>query len=158
MFRSLLIIGGIVIAAGFVSAPSFAQDWSADPTYGDDWRNAGFGANPAEIQIMAGGTIVAGSSIGGVCAGHIANAPDYNFILLSDDLAALAITAVSVSDVSLVVNAPNGQWYCDDNSGGGTNPAIVFGEPDDGAYNVWVGTATRELAPTMLTISDVSGN
>ena len=158
MFRAMLILGGFVIAFAFVSAPSFAQDWSADPAYGQDYRNAPFSRDPAEVQIMAGGTIAAESSLGQQCSGFIANAPDFNFVLATDDVATLAITAVSASDVSLVVNAPDGHWYCDNNSGGGTNAALVFGDAADGAYNIWVGTAVRELAPTRLTISDLGAN
>lgn len=158
MFRSALILGGFAIAAFFISAPSFAQDWSADPAYGGDWRNEGFRGSPLEIQIMAGGPIDISSSVSEGCAGNVANAPDYNFVLLTGDLSALAISAASSADISLLINAPDGRWYCDDNSAGGSNPALIFEDPEGGPYNIWVGSLSNQLAPSLLTISDIGGN
>ena len=46
----------------------------------------------------------------------------------------------SSADTTLVVRAPNGLWYCDDDSGQGLNPSVRFNTPMSGLYDIWVGT------------------
>src|SRR5690606_41682480 len=41
----------------------------------------------------------------------------------------LIFSVSSSRDTTLVVNGPNGRWYCDDDSGEGTNPSLRFGSP-----------------------------
>ena len=42
----------------------------------------------------------------------------------------------------MIVNDPSGNWHCNDDfdSAGGTNPGVVFSQPDAGIYDIWVGT------------------
>ncbi len=154
MSRSLLIIGTALVVAG--AAPSFAQEWQADPSYGSTHLSSGFTPDPFLFELTAGGSIDVSNSLGGNCEGFVANAPDFNIYYDADDAYALAISVSSDADTTLVINAPDGRWYCDDDGSGGLNPAIIFGDPDAGPYNIWVGTYSNQMAPAALAISEIN--
>jgi hypothetical protein len=50
------------------------------------------------------------------------------------------------TDSTLVVKDPSGRWYCNDDfsDAAGYNPGVVFSDPVDGFYSVWVGTYSEE--------------
>ena len=57
---------------------------------------------------------------------------------------------------TLLVRAPNGQFYCDDDSGAGLNPALTIRNPQSGTYSVWVGSYRQgEFARATLSISEL---
>jgi hypothetical protein len=66
------------------------------------------------------------------------------------------ISVLSRSDTTLVVNGPNGEWYCDDDSGEDTNPLVTLGS-NAGRYEIWVGTySSGDPQPAVLSISEVA--
>jgi len=69
----------------------------------------------------------------------------------------LIISVRSNADTTLVVNGPDGSWYCDDDGGNqGLNPSIRFNGPSSGRYEIWVGTyGNSSLQPAELHISEV---
>ena len=70
----------------------------------------------------------------------------------------LIISVASSADTTLVVNAPDGSFYCDDDGGvNGSNPSVRFNNPQSGRYEIWVGTY-RSGSPqaARLHISEVS--
>ena len=69
--------------------------------------------------------------------------------------APLAIRTEAGTDTTLVVNGPDGQWYCDDDSGGGTNAQVYFAKPSSGTYDIWVGTYGGGTQPATLLITEV---
>lgn len=142
MIRTLLTASAIAVIA---TTASVAQDYSLNPTYGTHSLNAGFLPDPAELQITAGGSLNA-SSVG--CAGSIANAPDAR---LHWGGGRMTIGANSNSDTTLVVNGPDGQWYCSDDVNG-LNPALVFTQA--GQYDVWVGVYSGSTAPATLYVTE----
>ena len=94
--------------------------------------------------------------MGSPCAGNIANAPDIRVVYSSGSLP-LIISANSEFDVTLVVNAPDGAWYCDDDSGEGVNPSVRFNKPMSGRYEIWVGTYSgSDYRPAVVDISELS--
>lgn len=42
------------------------------------------------------------------------------------------------ADTTLVINDPQGNWYCKDNTNG-LHPEIAFSSSQAGQYDVWVG-------------------
>jgi hypothetical protein len=134
-----------IAVAAIASTAAIAQDYSLNPTYGTHSLNAGFLPDPAELPITAGGSLDA-SSVG--CAGAIANAPDARLMWGGGSM---TIGANSNSDTTLVINAPDGQWYCSDDVNG-LNPALSFSAA--GQYDVWVGVYAGSTAPATLYVTE----
>jgi len=144
-----------VLMAAYPTGSVFAQDTSADPNYGTLRLSAGFQPDPKVVSLTAGGGISA-SSASSSCSGYIANAPDVRLYYTSGAYP-LIISVDSAADTTLVVNAPNGSWYCDDDSGNGSNPSLRFGSPQSGRYEIWVGTYSNSgYASANLSISEIS--
>lgn len=153
------LVPALLLAAGSLAAATSAaaQDLSAQPTYETVNLNSGFPNDPYNVSVSSGGSIDA-SGIGSPCTGYIANAPDVRLNYQSGSLP-LYIYATSDSDTTLIVNAPDGQWYCDDDSNGGLNPQVTFLKPQSGQYDIWIGTyASADFRPATLHISELAGN
>lgn len=114
-----------------------AQNINGNPTYGNFQLSAGFMPDPQYADVVSGGRTDA-SHISG-CRGFIATAPDVRVVYSAGNYP-LSIWAESSGDTTLVINAPDGRWYCDDDSGGNLNPLVRFGRPQSGRYEIWVGT------------------
>jgi hypothetical protein len=132
-----------------------AQNTSALPSSGDVSLSAGFTPDPYRLRIATGGSIDASQSRGAGCTGFIADAPDLA-LFYNAGAAPLIISADAVVDTTLVIQAPDGGWHCDDDSGEGLNPSIRFTGPQSGVYDIWIGTyadASRE--ETTVSISEL---
>lgn len=135
----LKTLTGAAVAALALTGVAAAQDYSLSPSYGSVSLGGGFSPDPYTVSLQSGGSIDASSRIGGSCRGYIANAPDFRLNFSAGSLP-LILSVASGADTTLVVNAPNGQWYCDDDGGEGLNPSLRFGSPMSGQYDIWVGT------------------
>jgi len=152
----LKVLTGAAVAALALTGVSAAQDYSLSPSYGSVSLSGGFSPDPYTVNLQSGGSIDASSRLGGSCRGYIANAPDFR-LQFSPGSLPLILSVASGSDTTLVVNAPNGQWYCDDDGGNGLNPSLRFGSPMAGQYDVWIGTyGGSSLQNATLYISEVS--
>ena len=149
LFRSLI---AATAALMLVAPAAQAQDTSATATYGSVRLNSGFTPDPHSVSLTAGGSIDA-TSVGSPCRGSIARAPDYEVTYSAGSLP-LYITSTSSSDTTLVVNAPDGRWYCDDDTNG-NNPLVTFTSPRSGTYDIWVGTYGGGTASATLAISEL---
>ena len=99
----------------------------------------GFEPDPNVIAVQSGGDLDA-SRVSSNCAGFITSAPDVRLVYTAGSLP-LIISVASQSDTTLVVNGPDGRWYCDDDGGvNGLNPQVRFNHPASGRYEIWVGT------------------
>lgn len=128
-------------------------DTSATATYGEVRLASGFSPDPHVVRLTAGGSVQA-SVVSSSCQGSIATAPDYQ-ITYSAGAYPLSIQTRASTDTTLVVNAPDGQWYCDDDSGGGTDAQVHFSKPQSGVYDIWVGTYSGGNQPAELRITEV---
>jgi hypothetical protein len=138
-----------------------AQDIFGDPNSGSITLEAGFPNDPRTIEVIAGGTINADEAIGN-CAGYISDDPDVRLTFTADDDAnalPLFISARADGDTTLVINAPDGSWYCnDDGQSDGFNPSVVFGPAQTGDYEIWVGSFDQgEFHEAQLDISELGG-
>lgn len=131
----------LTLAATALSTPLSAQDYNKEPSYGEITLKAGFEADPYSIGIVAGGDIDASSTLGGECAGWVADAPDFRLHYSAGELPLLiaAVGSDAGMDVTLVISSPNGQWACDDDSFEDGDAAFLFSEPQPGQYDIWIG-------------------
>lgn len=148
----------IAIAATAFAAPAAAQrvDPSAAANYGQVTLNSGFSPDPRVVSLRAGGSIDA-HTVGENCSGYVTASPDYKLTYTAGSLP-LIISVASGSDTTLVINGPDGQWYCDDDGGvNGSNPSVRFNNPGTGRYDIYVGTFSSGASqPARLHISEVS--
>jgi hypothetical protein len=149
------LVASAAIATALIGAAA-AQDFRQNPTYGTANLSAGFTPDPYVVNVQSGGSIDVGSTIGGSCRGFVANAPDVRLNYSSGSFP-LIISVAASADTTLVVNAPDGRWYCDDDSGvSGLNPMVRFNSPASGQYDIWIGTyGNASLQPAQLAISEV---
>ncbi|WP_417490795.1 peptidase S1 [Maricaulis sp.] len=141
------VFTAIIMAATLASAGQ-AQ------TFGSVNLRAGFTPDPFRVAITSGGSINA-SSISSGCRGWMANTMDYQVHYTAGSFN-LSFSATSSSDTTLLIQAPNGSVYCDDDSGNGLNPIVTIGNPVSGTYSVWVGSYQNgEYARATLSISEL---
>jgi hypothetical protein len=150
--RSLLLAAAG--AAFGLAGAAVAQSPDGEPVYGSVTLEAGFADDPHVVSIAAGGNVDA-SSLGGGCVGMIGDPPDFDLYYTPGSLP-LYISASSDSDISLVVNLPDGSWICDDDSAGNLNPGITLDSPQDGLYDIWIGNLSGSGNPdSTLYISEL---
>jgi hypothetical protein len=144
------------LAAVALIAPASAQDMNADPNFGTVNLSGGFTPDPYVVQVRSGGSLNA-ESLSRDCKGFISQAPDVRLNYNSGSLP-LIISVAASADTTLVVNAPDGRWYCDDDAGvNGLNPMVRFNSPQTGRYEIWVGTyGNATLQPARLAISELT--
>ena len=147
----------LIIAAWLpVAAPAAAQDANADPNFRTINLRTGFTPDPQVISIRSGGEINA-QSISSACTGFISGAPDVRLNYTAGSLP-LILSVAAGADTTLVVNGPDGRWYCDDDGGvNGNNPMVRFNAPQSGRYEIWIGTyGNSSLQPGQLNISELT--
>lgn len=144
--RKLMTLLVMVIAIAAVGA----QDWSETPTYGDLELEAGFLPDPYIVDVIAGGEQDA-TSVG--YYGFVANAPDVDLYYEAGAFGLTIYVRNAGGDTLLLVNAPDGNWYFNDDTNG-LDPEIFFANPPSGLYNIWVGTFDGDYVDAELAISE----
>ncbi|MFP4519839.1 MAG: peptidase S1 [Oceanicaulis sp.] len=153
MFRTLIAAGAAVAA---LSGAAFAQDYRLSPSFGQTTLQAGFTGDPRTVSLQSGGPIDA-SGVASGCRGYIADAPDYRVSYTAGPTFPLILSVEAGADTTPVITAPNGAWYCDDDSGNGVNSSVRFSSPQSGRHDIWVGAhASASLQQATLFISEVS--
>ncbi|MEM1042481.1 MAG: hypothetical protein AAGI91_07605 [Bacteroidota bacterium] len=123
-----------------LAPPAVAQpDISAQPLYGTVTLSAGFQPDPHRSSVVAGGT--SENPVNGAgCVGYLnMERPDLDLNYTAGSYP-LRISVDSSTDTALLINQPDGSWVCDDDGGDGSDPLVVFSEPQSGNYNIWVTT------------------
>lgn len=149
-----ILAAGAMLAVA-VTGSAVAQNYRLNPTYGTVNLTGGFTPDPYVVAVQSGGNINA-QNLSSSCRGYIANAPDVRLNFRPGSLP-LIISVASSADTTLVINGPNGSWYCDDDGGAnGLNPAIRFNNPQAGQYDIWIGTyGNSSLQNAALNISEL---
>lgn len=151
--RRLLAGAAIVLALGAGSVA--AQNYNLQPSFGTANLRFNFAPDPFVVNVTAGGNIPAERIGGPGCVGSIAQPPDVRLNYQAGGGLPLWIGARSRGDVTLVVNLPNGRWVCNDDFQG-TDPGLVFGQPQSGQYDIWVGHYDRGRGvPAQVFFSEV---
>lgn len=145
------------LALALPGAAALAQDYTLQPNYGDTSLQAGFSPDPFVVPLQSGGSIDAGQTLGDSCRGYVSNAPDFSVHYSAGSVLPFRIGVSSGRDTTLVVNGPDGNWYCDDDGGEGLNPLLHFGSPMSGRYDIWVGTyGSASNHDALLFLSELS--
>ena len=146
--RTVLLASAVAAALMACAATTAAaQNPSAAATSGGMRARAGFTPDPIRVSIYSGGSVDA-SRLGGACVGMIASAPDYEFTYTAGSFP-LSFGVVSNGDTSLIINGPDGRWYCNDDAQG-LNPILTWGRPPSGSYDIWVGAVGQASSATLL--------
>lgn len=155
MMNMRIAAAAAVAVIALTAGAAVAQNFSRDPAYGTLNLSAGFRPDPQVVNLSSGGSINA-QTLSAQCRGFIADAPDVRVNYAAGQYQ-LMFSVDSATDTTLVINGPDGSWYCDDDGGNnGLNPLIRFNNPASGQYDVWVGTyASASLAPAQLYVSEV---
>ena len=149
------VIATVAAVAALAAAGSAAaQDWRLPANYGAVTLYSGFTPDPFTLNVTSGGPIDASASVSSSCRGWISNAPDFELTYSAGSLP-LAISVNSASDTTLVINGPDGLWYCDDDGGDGLNPSLRWDSPPSGTYDIWVGSYQRANYSATLSISEL---
>ncbi len=156
---SKTLLAGVACAAlfaGSLGAATTLQNFSLSPSFGSVQLRAGFIPDPHYRHLTAGGPIRAQDRFRD-CRGYIADAPDYSLYYTAGGQD-LFINVDSDRDTTLVINGPNGNWYCDDDGANAPlNPLLYWANPPSGRYDIWVGTYSRGSGvPATLFISELS--
>lgn len=138
----------VALAAG----PALAQNAGLTAVSGEINLSAGFTPDPYRVSVTAGGN-VDGSRLPGSCTGRISEAPDFEVTYSAGSLP-LVFRTVSSEDTTLIINGPNGDWSCDDDSYGDGDAEVRFNRPQSGTYDVWVGTFGGGTASATLLITE----
>lgn len=142
----------LAAAASLMFAPlAMAQSAHMTANYGEISLSAGFTPDPYRVELHAGGGASA-NHLPGSCLGNISEAPDFEVTYDAGSLP-LVFRTLSRADTTLVINGPDGRWYCDDDSYGDGDAQVRFNRPQSGTYDIWVGTISG-TAPATLIITE----
>ena len=146
------IIAAAALALMSLSGSANAQDAGLTADFGEISLTAGFTPDPYRVSVTAGGNID-GARLPGSCTGMISAAPDFEVTYDAGSLP-LVFRTISTTDTTLIVNGPNGDWSCDDDSYGDGDAEVRFNKPADGTYDVWIGTFGGGTASATLLITE----
>jgi hypothetical protein len=114
----------------------------------------GFTPDPAVSRGVSGGAVNA-NAIGGACRGFISQTPDH-ILVANGNFPMLRLLVRSNQDTTLVVQDQGGRVWCDDDSGGSSNPLLQSSVPA-GTYRIWVGSYRAGVqAPYTIGFSELS--
>ena len=153
MRRTLLLLAA---AAMTISSSAMAQpDFSRPPSFGTLTLRTGFSPDPTIVNVTAGGRLNA-ATIDPACVGSVANSPDVRLNFTAGSDLPLIISVGSDSDTTLVVNGPDGRWYCNDDTNG-VNPVVRFNSPASGQYDIYIGHYQQGSSiPAQLYVSEAT--
>ncbi len=150
--KSRIFAAAATVAMVAAVAPALAQNTALRANSGSVTLNAGFTPDPYTVNVVAGGS-VNGAALPGACTGMISEAPDFEVTYRAGSFP-LAFRSISASDTTLIINGPDGRWYCDDDSFGDGDAQVIFRSPQSGTYDVWVGTFGGGTASATLQITE----
>lgn len=142
----------LAIASLMIAGPAMAQTAHLSANFGEIQLSTGFTPDPYRVQMTAGGSVNA-ARLPGACTGYISDAPDFEVTYDAGSLP-LVFRTLSSSDTTLVINGPDGRWYCDDDSYGDLDAEVRINRPQSGVYDIWVGTVQGGTASATLLITE----
>jgi len=131
------------VARETTSAGADALQPGGDPYFGSRTLAQGFLPDPFTQTVWAGGRVDV-SYLGTPCVGHASVLPDFRLQWEGSDTPLRAFfEATGDGDATLLIRAPDGTWYCNDDARFGTqNPLVVLDAPGPGRYEIWVASYT----------------
>ena len=118
-----LVLVGMLAVMGLSAIPAQAQgglDATQPPSFGVVDIESGFMPDPHEAAVIGGGPIDVNAELGEVCQGaangFAASAPDYRLNYTAGEYL-LRLFFVGDADSAMVINGPDGMWYCHEDGG-----------------------------------------
>lgn len=109
------------------------------PTWGEYALSPGFDPANHAKQVMAGGrNLVTDFITAEGCEGYVAEAADFSFTL-NEAFEEIWFSAHSPANITMLLNAADGEWHCRDDYLG-TDPSIGFSGAAAGRYDIWIGS------------------
>lgn len=159
------LVSRIAIAAAvcglLLGGPLYDAVAQQASNFGTVTLRAGFLPDPHTVSGTSGGDMQASSFAGSDCPGWVTRRPDHIFVLQSAS-AGLRVSATAQADTTLIIQAPNGQYWCNDDADG-RNPAVARAFPA-GTYKIWIGSysqgenANYQLSFTERGVTPTGGN
>lgn len=138
--------------------PMPTLNFSLPPVYGSVALNTGFIPDPYTINVISGGPVNV-SYLGGGCVGFATSQPTFSVDYTSGGFPLLRFYFIGNGDTTMIVNAPNGAYYCNDDSFGTLNPSLDFNSPASGRYDIWIGSFAEGASINgTLYVTEVSTN
>ena len=131
------LIAAALTVAALAGSAAACPNINLRPHFGAINLNSGFLPDPHRRSVTAGGTNLM-SRCGFNAQGYVTTRPDFS-LYWSGSAAQLTFAIESYADAVLLVNAPNYDWYFDDDTYG-TNPVVRFVNPIPGRYDLWIGS------------------
>ena len=145
-----------IIASALLPELVFSQDFSLNAINGVITLEGGFSPDPNVINVTAGGNLNA-SNASPVCSGYVTDAPTYSLNFEPGSLG-LSFYINADFDTTLLINDPNGNWFCNDDHDelDNLNSGYYFSSPESGRYDIWVGVYNESDAysQALLAISE----
>lgn len=122
----------------------------------------GFLPDPMNVTITSGGDLDARAlNLGPGCKGWVTRRPDAIIQLsgVSRRLRFYVTPAAGRPDTTLIINAANGSWRCNDDSWNTLSPTVDINNAPAGQYDVWVGSYHQgEHVQGVLHVTEVATN
>ena len=132
-------------------------DYTLDTNFGQTTLRAGFEPDPFVLPMDAGGDIdVTTLNLGSECIGYATAQPDFRIQWSgsSEALRFFFTSEIANGDAGLIINDPQGTWYCNDDWSNTYDPLIDIPNPLEGQYDIWVPTYTGETIPGTFYITE----
>ena len=135
-------------------------DFLQEPGFGSVTVTPDELSEPYFTELTSGGSVDV-AYLGENCVGFAATNPDFR-IQLSEDMTSLNILFFAgdeSSDTTLIVNAPDGEWHCNDDLDlDSLDPGMMFDTAPAGQYDVWVGSYnSNDSVSGVLALVDGTG-
>lgn len=117
-------------------------NFSLPANFGTTSLTSGFVPDPFTRGMTSGGSVDV-SYLGGGCRGFATSAPDFSVSYTSGAFPLLRFYFVGNGDTTMIINAPNASYFCNDDSFGTLNPTIDFNSPSSGRYDIWIGSFSQ---------------
>jgi hypothetical protein len=135
--RGIAAAAAFAVSAMMGTGAAACPDWQGQPYFGQIELYAGFQPDPYVRNVTAGGTQRL-ENCGFNATGFVTSRPDFDLYWRGAS-SQLTIAIESAADAILLVNAPDGSWHYSDDYRG-TSPAITFTNPQEGLYDIWIGS------------------
>lgn len=113
---------------------------------------------PKVAAVRAGGTVLLASCEAVPGSGNIPFDPSVSVFYTADRKRMdLEIRTEGDCDTVLLLRAPSGRWFFDDDNGPGRNARLRLGSPTEGRYEIWVGSQGGSACPTRLALQTFRG-
>ena len=157
MIRRIFAVAAVIVSLLGAGQALACPNWNNPTVFGQYSLNAGFLPDPYVRNLTAGGRINLANCNPYLGPGWVVSRPDFRLHYYGQSPTGrltIALEARSNVDTILVVNAPDGSWYYNDDYRG-LDSAIVFFNPMSGQYDIWAGSYYRSSNnPARLIITE----